>query len=321
MLSTYLEFERPLAEVDRKIAALGRPTSAEARRALARLKKERRRLEREIYGNLTAWQRVQLSRHTDRPQTADYIRLVFADFFPLCGDRTSAEDPAILGGVASYRNRTIVVVGHQRGHTTQEKLHHNFGMARPEGYRKAVRLFHLAARFGFPLVTFIDTQGAYPGVGAEERGQAEAIATSLRELSSLPVPVVCVVIGEGGSGGALALGVGDRILMQEYACYSVISPEGCASILYREGSPEAVERAAAALRLTAPDLLSFGLIDEVICEPAGGAHRDPTKAAELLDEALRRNLEGLLDVPIKDLLRTRYEKFRRLGARRQSPDG
>ncbi len=269
--------------------------------------------ERTLYAGLSAWQRVQLARHIDRPQTLDYIERLCGDFFELRGDRTFGNDGAIVGGLANHRGESIVVVGHQRGHSTHERVQRNFGMASPEGYRKALRLFRLAERLRIPILTFIDTQGAYPGVGAEERGQAEAIAHNLRAMALLRVPIVSVVIGEGGSGGALALGVADRLLMQEYSCYSVISPEGCASILYRDRSPENVARAAEALRLTARDLHSFGVVDEVIGEPVGGAHRNPRRAGETLERAIATHLRELRAQSLATLLHRRYEKYRRIG--------
>jgi acetyl-CoA carboxylase carboxyl transferase subunit alpha len=312
---TYLDFELPLAALDERIEALrrARERSAAESRELRRLDAERRKLERTLYETLSAWQRVQLARHIDRPQTLDYVARVCADFFELHGDRAFGDDAAIVGGLGTYRGEPIVVVGHQRGHSTEERLRRNFGMASPEGYRKALRLFRLAERLRIPILTFIDTQGAYPGVGAEERGQAEAIAHTLRTMALLRVPIVSVVIGEGGSGGALALGLADRLLMQEYSCYSVISPEGCASILYRERGPENVARAAEALRLTARDLYRFGVIDEVIGEPVGGAHRNPRRAGEALERSVARHLAELRSQSLATLLSRRYEKYRRIG--------
>jgi len=277
------------------------------------LEAERRRLEVTVYGGLSAWQRVQLARHIDRPQTLDYVERLCGSFFELHGDRSFGDDPAIVAGLGEYNGETLAVVGHQRGHTTHERLKRNFGMASPEGYRKALRVFRLAERLGIPVVTFVDTQGAYPGVGAEERGQAEAIARNLRVMAGLAVPILSVVIGEGGSGGALALGVADRLLMQEYSCYSVISPEGCASILYRNHGPESVGRAAQALRLTAGDLYGFGIVDGIIAEPLGGAHRNPRRAAEALERSVAQNLAELKTQPREALLAGRYAKYRSLG--------
>jgi len=311
MQSTYLDFERPLEELDRAIE------EARARKSpageLAALEARERDLEAQLYGDLSPWYRVQLSRHPDRPQTLDYAGQIFDEFIELHGDRGFADDPSIVGGFARFENRSVMLVGHQRGRTTQEKLRRNFGMPKPEGYRKALRLFRLAERFRRPIVTMIDTQGAFPGLDAEERGQAEAIARNLRAMAALRVPVVVCVIGEGGSGGALALGIGDRILMFEYACYSVITPEGCASILYREKTAESVARAADALRLTAKDLLALEVVDEVVREPLGGAHRHPREAMHALRAALARHLAELGDVPDDRLRELRYEKFRRIG--------
>ena len=256
---------------------------------------------------------MQLSRHPDRPQTLDYAGQIFDEFIELHGDRGFADDPSIVGGFAWFQDRPVMLVGHQRGRTTQEKLRRNFGMPKPEGYRKALRLFRLAERFRRPIVSMIDTQGAFPGPDAEERGQAEAIARNLRAMAALRVPVVVCVIGEGGSGGALALGIGDRILMFEYACYSVITPEGCASILYRQKTAESVARAADALRLTANDLLALGVIDEIVPEPLGAAHRHPREAMQTLRAALDRHLTELCAAPANRLRELRYEKFRRMG--------
>ena len=314
MSVTYLDFEQPLAALDARVDALrGGSRGADVRRELRRLASERRRLEREVYESLSAWQRVQLARHVDRPQTLDYVTRLCRDFVELRGDRVFGDDPAIVAGLGLWHGSPLAIVGHQRGHTTAERVHRNFGMANPEGYRKAVRVFRLAERLGLPILTLVDTQGAYPGVGAEERGQAEAIAFTMRTMTELRVPIVSVVIGEGGSGGALALAVADRVLMSQYACYSVISPEGCAAILYRDRAPESIARAAAALRLTAPDLLAAGVVDGVIAEPAGGAHRNPRRACETLERAVTHALGELRSLPPATLLRTRYEKYRRLG--------
>ncbi len=315
MAVTYLDFELPLAALDARIEALRRATgrSAVESRELRRLEGERRKVERTLYETLSAWQRVQLARHIDRPQTLDYVRRLCADFFELHGDRAFGDDAAIVGGLGTFEGEPLVVVGHQRGHSAQERLARNYGMASPEGYRKALRLFRLAEHLRMPILTLIDTQGAYAGVGAEQRGVAEAIGHNLRAMAMLRVPVVSVVIGEGGSGGALALGLADRLLMQEYSCYSVISPEGCASILYRERGPENVARAAEALRLTARDLYRFGVIDEVIPEPIGGAHRNPRRAGEALERAVARHLAELKAQSLASLLARRYEKYRRIG--------
>lgn len=315
MPTTYLDFEKPLVEIDKRLDTLRRLTtrSQEEQAELATLEAQCRRQETEIYGALLPWQRVQLSRHTDRPYTLDYIEELCSEFIELHGDRNFGDDPAIVGGLARFRGRPVVVVGHQRGRTVAEKVRRNFGMPRPEGYRKALRLFHLAERFHRPVLTFIDTQGAYPGIDAEERGQAEAIARNIREMAGLRTPVIVLVIGEGGSGGALALGVGDRVLMQENACYSVITPEGCAAILYGERTPERVAWAAKALKVTAPDLLTLQVIDAVVPEPSGGAHRYPETAMALVADAIAQHLEEIVMLPLDELLARRYVKFRRMG--------
>lgn len=315
MPTTYLEFEKPLSDIDKRLDDLSRLTtrSAEEHTELLTLTAQRQQLETDIYGALVPGQRVQLSRHTDRPYTLDYIEHLCSEFVELHGDRNFSDDPAIVGGLARFRGQPVVVVGHQRGRTTAEKVKRNFGMPRPEGYRKALRLFQLAERFHRPLITFIDTQGAYPGLDAEERGQAEAIARNIRDMARLRTPIIVVVIGEGGSGGALALGVGDRVLMQENACYSVITPEGCAAILYGERTPERVMWAAEALKITAPDLLALGVIDAIIPEPSGGAHRDPEAAIAAVGEALAGQLEAVQTLAPDELLAQRYVKFRRMG--------
>ena len=302
-------------ELEREYEELQRFAPRDDPRVQTRLKKLQRRLAKlrqEIYSQLTPWQRTQLSRHIDRPHTLDYIQLVFEDFIELHGDRRFMDDPAMVGGIARLDGETVIVVGHQKGRDVKEMSFRNFGMPHPEGYRKALRIMELGARFKKPIITMIDTPGAYPGVGAEERGQAEAIAHNLREMATFPVPIVVVVIGEGGSGGALAIGVGDRILMMENAIYSVISPEGCAAILWRDGTKGPL--AAEALKLTAADLLKLGVIDEVIPEPLGGAHRDWQGAASNFKEAVLRHLGELRDVPEERLLLERYHRFRRIGA-------
>jgi acetyl-CoA carboxylase carboxyl transferase subunit alpha len=310
----YLDFEKPVAEIDKRMEEL-RPFSYHADRKIAEemadLEKRLQKTLTKIHSNLTRWQRTQLSRHFNRPTSLDYIERVFTDFVELHGDRKFGDDPAIIGGLASFQGERVVVVGHQRGRSVKDKVARNFGMPNPEGYRKAFRLMKMAEQFARPLITFIDTPGAYPGQGAEERGQAEAIAGNLQTMAILRVPILVVVIGEGGSGGALALGIGDRILMLENATYSVISPEGCAAILWKGESEK--ERAAEALKATAADLLDFQVIDEIIPEPPGGAHRDAGAMARTLGEALARNLRNLKGVPTPDLLEKRYEKFRRMG--------
>ena len=316
MPTSYLDFEQPLADVDKRLDELRRLSarSEEEQLELTQLAEQSQQLELEVYGSLLPWQRVQLSRHIDRPYTLDYIERLCSEFVELHGDRNFSDDPAIVGGLARFRGKPVVVVGHQRGRTTAEKVKRNFGMPRPEGYRKALRLFQMAERFRRPLLTFIDTQGAYPGVDAEERGQAEAIARNIREMAGLRTPIVVTVIGEGGSGGALALGVGDRVLMQENACYSVITPEGCAAILYGERTPERVAWAAEALKITAADLLALEVIDAVIAEPPGGAHRHPDAAVATVGDVLEEQLQELLAVPIEKLMEQRYTKFRRMGS-------
>jgi len=306
----YLDFEQTLMEVEAKIDALkvsqsqrGINTAAE----LERLTNKRLRVMKEAYKNLTPWQKACLARHENRPHTMDYIREIMTDFCPLSGDRLFAEDRAIVGGLAKFNGKTVMVIGHEKGHDTESRLKHNFGMAKPEGYRKAVRLMQLAEQFQIPVITFVDTAGAYPGMDAEERGQGQAIAAAIDAGLNVKVPVVSCVIGEGGSGGAIALAVGNAILMLKNAIYSVISPEGCASILWKDFTY--APKAAEILHLTADDLLKFNLIDEVIPEPIGGAHRFPKETMAAVAEALQKQLDKLQDVPADDLLRMRHEKF------------
>jgi acetyl-CoA carboxylase carboxyl transferase subunit alpha len=314
-ISHPLEFELPLVQLEKELEQLrDEIVSGDQSRLqeFAQLEARVVKTKNDLYGKLTPIQRVQLSRHFDRPFSLDFIALMATDFLELHGDRAFRDDPAIVGGIGKIGSLRVMFVGHQRGRTTQERLERNFGMPQPEGYRKALRLFRLAEKFSIPIVTLIDTQGAFPGLEAEERGQAEAIARNLIELAQITVPVVSVVIGEGGSGGALALGVADRILMLENACYSVITPEGCASILWR--GAEYAGAAAEALKVTARDLLELGVIEEVVAEPSGGAHRNHAEAAEILKAALVKNLEEIADLNIKDLLDKRYAKYRGLGA-------
>jgi acetyl-CoA carboxylase carboxyl transferase subunit alpha len=278
---------------------------------LARLRQEVQELKKEFFAHISAWQRTQLARHPQRPYTLDYIQRLFTDFNEISGDRSFADDPAIVCGFARFHGRGVMVVGHQKGRDTKQKLARNFGMPKPEGYRKALRAMQLAAKFNRAILCFIDTPGAYPGIDAEERGQAEAIARNLREIARLTIPIVVNVTGEGGSGGALAIAVGDKVNMLENAVYSVISPEGCASIMWRDAGR--AELAAAALKLTAADLLRMQLIDEIVPEPDRGAHRNHDQAAALLDPVIRRSLEELDRLDKDELLRRRYEKFRRLG--------
>ena len=309
-----LDFERPLIELEKKIEelkALSSGGTADFTSEISKLEKKAKKLQTEIFSDLSRWQVVQLSRHNARPYFLDYINLLFTDFFEMCGDRHFGEDPSIVGGFARLDGKPVMVMGHQKGRSTKENMARNFGMPRPEGYRKARRLMELAERFEKPILTFVDTPGAYPGIGAEERGQAEAIATNLEVMSRLKVPIISAVIGEGGSGGALAIGVGNRVLMLQNSVYSVISPEGCASILFRDSTQ--ADRAADALKLTAKDLLGLKVIDEVVPEPAGGAHRDPAKAAEHLGKALRKHLSELAELTPDELVKDRYEKFRALG--------
>jgi acetyl-CoA carboxylase carboxyl transferase subunit alpha len=310
----YLEFERPIAELEKKIEELTLFTSSgniDLEEEILKLHKKADQLRGEIYSRLTPWQKAQISRHPNRPYTLDYIDAMMTDFIEMHGDRTYADDPAIVCGLAKFDGMPLVVIGHQKGRSTKEKIYRNFGMPNPEGYRKALRIMRFAERFQKPVLTFIDTPGAYPGIGAEERGQGESIARNLAVMSQLKVPVLTVVIGEGGSGGALALGVADRVLMLEHSTYSVISPEGCAAILWNDGAK--ASEAAELLKITAQDLFQMKIIDEVVEEPIGGAHRDPHRTAELLKEAIIRNLADIRNVPLPELLLQRYERLRRIG--------
>jgi acetyl-CoA carboxylase carboxyl transferase subunit alpha len=310
----YLDFEKPIAELEKKIEELTLFTSSgniDLEEEILKLHKKADQLRAEIYSRLTPWQKAQISRHPNRPYTLDYIEAIFTDFLEMHGDRSFGDDPAIVGGMARLSGTPIVVIGHQKGRSTKEKIYRNFGMPNPEGYRKALRVMQFAERFRKPLVTFIDTPGAFPGIGAEERGQGESIARNLSVMSLLKVPVLSVVIGEGGSGGALALGVADRILMLEHSTYSVISPEGCAAILWNDGAK--ASEAAELLKITAQDLFQMKIIDEVVEEPVGGAHRDPRRTAELLKESIARNLAELRNIPIPDLVAQRYERLRLIG--------
>lgn len=310
-----LEFEKPLLELEREIDDLkrvGTERDIDISQELEQLDAKLVVLRQHIYQHLTPIQRVQVARHPRRPYTLDYLSTIFTDFIELHGDRHFRDDPSIVGGWARIGGLSVMVIGHQKGRDTKENLKRNFGMPHPEGYRKALRLMHQAAKFSAPVVTLIDTPGAYPGLGAEERGQSEALARNIVEMAALPTPIVAVVIGEGGSGGALALGVADRILMLENSVYSVISPEGCAAILWKDASQR--ERAADALKLTAPDLERLGVIDEIIEEPIGGAHTDPEATAEALRESLIRNLAELRKFKPDKLVRRRAEKFGRIGA-------
>jgi len=313
MSTKVLEFERPIVELEGKIKELKHLSggSREMAQEIQRLEEKARQLQKERFASLTPWEQVQLAKHPDRPYTLDYIGELTTDFIELRGDRAFADDPAIVGGMCRFDDRTVLVLGHQKGRNTKENLYRNFGMARPEGYRKAQRLMRLAEQFGHPIVCFIDTAGAYPGLGAEERGQSEAIASSLELLARLRVPTISVVIGEGGSGGALAIGLTDRILMLEHAVYSVISPRGCASILWKD--PEAEQTAAAQLKMTSHDLRSLGICDEIIPEAVGGAHRGLTATSTSLADALRRHLAELGALEVDALVAQRYDKYRRIG--------
>ena len=314
MKSQPLDFEKPIVELEQKLDELrghSRENNVNLDPEVRRMESKVEEMKRNVYSNLTAWQRVQIARHTARPYTLDYLQLSFSDFVELHGDRRFADDPAMPGGLATIGRHKCAVIGHQKGRDTKQNIHHNFGCANPEGYRKAMRLMRMAEKFGMPFVSLIDTPGAYPGIGAEERHIAESIAVNIRDMMTLRTPTVAVVIGEGGSGGALGVGVSDRVLMLENAYYSVISPEGCAAILWkhRKHAPEAAE----ALKLTARDLQEFKLVDDVIPEPLGGAHQDHEAAICNLRTAIVRHLDELSKIPIEKLLEQRYEKFRRMG--------
>jgi acetyl-CoA carboxylase carboxyl transferase subunit alpha len=315
MNPNFLDFEQPIAELEAKIEELRHASDGQAfniDEEVGRLREKLKVKTADIFRNLSSWQVTQLSRHPARPYTLDYIGTICEEFHELAGDRMYADDPAIVGGLGRVNGRAVMIIGHQKGRSTKEKVRRNFGMPRPEGYRKALRLMQMAERFGLPLLTFIDTPGAYPGVGAEERGQSEAIARNLLVMAELKVPVVCTVIGEGGSGGALAIGVGDCVNMLQYSTYSVISPEGCASILWK--SADKARDAAEALGLTAPRLLELGLVDKVVREPLGGAHRNPRSMAIRLKAVLLNQLDELEAVPVPDLLERRYRRLRGYGA-------
>ena len=311
----HLEFEKPIREIEEKIEKLS-ATAANGKSSvqndIRKLRAKLAQAEHELYKNLTPWQRTQLARHPQRPSTLDYINELTRDFLELHGDRVFGDDRAIVGGFARFNDRPVMMIGHQKGKTLKERCTRNFGMPNPEGYRKALRLMKMAEKFNRPIITFIDTPGAYPGIGAEERGQAEAIARNLLVMSRLTVPIISVVIGEGGSGGALALGVADRVLMLEHSVYSVISPEGCAAILW--DSPEKIPDAASALKMTANDLLELGVIDTIVSEPLGGAHREPRAVCDLVGKALTNHLFDLLDLPAERLIAQRDQKYRKMGA-------
>jgi len=315
MNPNFLDFEQPIAELEAKIEELRHASHGQAvdiDEEVGRLREKLKVKTADIFRNLNSWQVTQLSRHPARPYTLDYISAICEEFHELAGDRAYADDAAIVGGLGRVNGRSVMIIGHQKARDTKGKVRRNFGMPRPEGYRKALRLMKLAERFGLPILTFIDTPGAYPGVGAEERGQSEAIARNLLEMAELKVPVICTVIGEGGSGGALAIGVGDRTIMLQYSIYSVISPEGCASILWK--SQDKVRDAADAMGVTAPRLLELGLIDKVVREPLGGAHRNPHSMAIRLKAVLLNELDKLEAMNAPDLLARRYERLRGYGA-------
>jgi acetyl-CoA carboxylase carboxyl transferase subunit alpha len=310
MKTTFLDFEQPVAELEAKIDELRYvqdDSALDISEDIGRLQKKSQALTKEIYAKLTAWQIAQVARHPQRPYTLDYVAGLFTGFEELHGDRNFADDPAIVGGLARLNGEACVVIGHQKGRDTKEKILRNFGMPKPEGYRKAMRLMKLAERFGIPVFTFIDTPGAYPGVGAEERGQSEAIGRNLYAMTELRTPIICTVIGEGGSGGALAIAVGDTLLMLQYATYSVISPEGCASILWK--SADYAEEAAETLGITAPRLKALGLVDKVVSEPLGGAHRDHDAMMQNVKKALQDSWRQLKDIPLDELLERRFDRL------------
>src|SRR5262249_39386946 len=306
-----LDFEQPILELETRIAELQALDDPAQREEIVKLDDRLQRLRQKVFSSLTAWQTTQIARHPRRPHTRDFCRLLFDDFIELHGDRVYGDDPAIVGGLARFDGQSVVVIGHQKGRETRQKITRNFGMPHPEGYRKALRLMQLAEKFSKPIITFIDTPGAYPGIGAEERGQAEAIARNLREMAALPVPIIAVVTGEGGSGGALAIGVGNRVLMLRYAVSSVISPEGCAAILW--GDAAKASEAAEIMKITATDLLRLGVIDEIVAEPPGGAHRDWDATALTLKAVLADHLRDLRSQTGEALVNDRYERFRRIG--------
>ena len=309
-----LDFEKPIAELEKKIEEMrdySDSQNVDVKDEIERLEKKAVKLRGQIYSKLSRWQRVQLARHPQRPYTLDYIEKMTTDFIEIHGDRAYGDDPALAGGIAKIDGKPVVIFGQQKGRDTKAKLYRNFGMMHPEGYRKALRLMKLAAKFHRPVISLVDTPGAYPGIGAEERGQAEAIARNLMEMSHLPVPIIIVIIGEGASGGALGIGVGDRVLMMENTWYSVISPEGCAAILYRDAAK--APQAAEAMKVTPPDLLKMGVIDRIITEPIGGAHHDPDAAADVVKTAILKELSQLEHINPSELVKRRIEKFGKMG--------
>jgi len=317
----YLDFEKPLKDLEGRIAKLVKSKSKKnsVQEAIEKSTDQLAKMEEELFANLTPWQQSQIARHPQRPSISDYLEELTEHVIELHGDRLYGEDRAIIGGFATWKNRSIMVMGHEKGKSLKERMRRNFGMAKPEGYRKALRLMKLAEKFQRPILTFIDTPGAYPGVDAEQRGQAEAIARNLLEMIKLQVPIIAVVTGEGGSGGALALGVADRVIMLEHSIYSVISPEGCAAILWGDASKSST--AAAALRMTAPELLKLNIIDDIIPEPLGGAHRDIPLTAQNVSKTLETHFTQLEKIPLPKLLKQREAKFRSLGAFRSAEDG
>jgi len=315
MAKHYLDFEKPIIELEKEIENLRRFSMGKhiyLNGQLKNLEGQLHRLQKEIFSNLTGWQITQLARHIDRPKTSHYIQLMFENFIELHGDRNFGDDPAIVGGITKFNGRSVILIGHQKGADAKEMAYRNAGMPHPEGYRKALRLMKLAEVFKKPILTMIDTLGAFPGIGAEERGQAEAIAMNLEMMTRLRTPIIAIVIGEGFSGGALAIGVADRILMLEHSVYSVITPEGCAAIIWRDGQKKEV--AAESLKLTAKDLYRLRVIDEIVKEPLGGAHRDPKRMAEFLKGVVEQHLGELEKMDIDEILKNRYEKFRRMGS-------
>jgi acetyl-CoA carboxylase carboxyl transferase subunit alpha len=305
------DFEAPLVDLQKRIDALAHKADAASAAEAVKLRQQLDRERRSVYAGLTPWQKTMVARHPSRPYTLDFIQALFTEFTEIHGDRRYGDDPALIGGLALYKDRPVAVIGHQKGRDTKQKIYRNFGMPKPEGYRKALRVMELAAKFRRPIVTFVDTPGAYPGLDAEERGQAEAIAFNLRRMAPLPVPIVVNVTGEGGSGGALAVAVGDRVNMLEHAIYSVISPEGCASILWRDAGR--AEEAAIAMKITASDLKGFGIVDEIVPEPPGGAHADPEALFRSLDAVVEAQLRELQALPTEELVEARYRKFRDMG--------
>lgn len=310
----YLDFEKPLEEIAKQIQHLQeikKRKNIDNQMQITQLQQFYREKTKEIYSNLTSWQKVQVARHPQRPHTSDYIESLIEYFYELHGDRVYGDDPAIIAGIGKFKNKTVAIVGHQKGKDTEENIKRNFGMAHPEGYRKALRIMKIAEKFSFPVISFVDTPGAHPHIEAEERNQALAIANNIYEMSNLQVPIIVVIIGEGGSGGALGIGVGDKILMLEFAIYSVISPEGCASILWKD--QKAVKEASESLKLTAPELFELGLIDEVINEPLGGAHSDPREMIKIMEEHIEKHLIELSSIEINILMEKRYQKYRNIG--------